>query len=44
MTKKKIFAALIGIVVLLVIINVVVTKGKTTSTSEKMYNFILRVS
>lgn len=37
MNKKKIFAALIGIVVLLVIINVVVTKGKTASTSEKMY-------
>ncbi|WP_329767195.1 hypothetical protein [Bacillus nitratireducens] len=39
MNKKKIFAALIGIVVLLVIINVVVTKGKTTSTStsERMY-------
>ncbi|ALL22591.1 hypothetical protein ABEX41_06325 [Bacillus tropicus] len=31
------FAALIGIVALLVIINVVITKGKTTSTSEKMY-------
>lgn len=37
MSKKKIFAALIGIVALLVIINVVITKGKTTSTSEKMY-------
>ncbi|HFU7087337.1 TPA: hypothetical protein ACGN8S_002374 [Bacillus cereus] len=37
MNKKKIFAALIGIVALLVIINVVITKGKTTSTSEKMY-------
>ncbi|MGH0430652.1 hypothetical protein ACQVPL_15445 [Bacillus hominis] len=37
MNKKKIFAALIGIAVLIVIINVVVTKGKTTSTSEKMY-------
>ncbi|MEV5111550.1 hypothetical protein MRBLBA3_003597 [Bacillus sp. LBA3-1-1.1] len=39
MNKKKIFAALIGIAVLLVIINVVVTKGKTTSTStsERMY-------
>ena len=37
MNKKKIFAALIGIVALFVIINVVVTKGKTTSTSEKMY-------
>lgn len=37
MNKKKIFAALIGIVVLLLIINVVVTKGKTASTSEKMY-------
>ncbi|OQR55233.1 hypothetical protein [Bacillus sp. CDB3] len=37
MNKKKIFAALIGIVVLLVIINVVVTKGKPASTSEKMY-------
>ena len=35
MSKKKIFAALIGIVALLVIINVVITKGKTTSTSEK---------
>ncbi|MEK4500331.1 MULTISPECIES: hypothetical protein [Bacillus] len=37
MSKKKIFAALIGIVALLVIINVVITKGRTTSTSEKMY-------
>ncbi len=37
MSKKKIFAALIGIVALLVIINVVITKVKTTSTSEKMY-------
>ncbi|MEJ3736240.1 MULTISPECIES: hypothetical protein [Bacillus cereus group] len=37
MSKKKIFAALIGIVALFVIINVVITKGKTTSTSEKMY-------
>lgn len=37
MDKKKIFAALIGIVVLIVIINVVVTKGKTASTSERMY-------
>ncbi|MFB5251880.1 hypothetical protein ACE38F_16055 [Bacillus mycoides] len=37
MNKKKIFAALIGIVVLIVIINVVVTKGKTASTSERMY-------
>ncbi|UYX53482.1 hypothetical protein M3Y14_04855 [Bacillus thuringiensis] len=37
MNKKKIFAALIGIAVLIVIINVVVTKGKRTSTSEKMY-------
>ncbi|CUB12857.1 hypothetical protein BN2127_JRS1_04646 [Bacillus cereus] len=37
MNKKKIFAALIGIIVLLVSINVVITKGKTTSTSEKMY-------
>lgn len=37
MSKKNIFAALIGIVALLVIINVVITKGKTTSTSEKMY-------
>ncbi|WP_141530852.1 hypothetical protein [Bacillus cereus] len=37
MNKKKIFAALIGVVALLVIINVVVTKGKTTSTSEKTY-------
>ncbi|ANC18117.1 hypothetical protein WR52_04940 [Bacillus cereus] len=38
MNKKKIFAALIGIVALFVIINVVVTKEKTTSTSEKMYS------
>ncbi|MGX5539083.1 hypothetical protein ACWKTJ_14605 [Bacillus wiedmannii] len=37
MNKKKILAALIGIIVLLVIINVVIAKGKTTSTSEKMY-------
>ncbi|MGW6192514.1 hypothetical protein ACWFRC_17605 [Bacillus cereus] len=37
MNKKKIVAALIGIIVLLVIINVVITKGKTKSTSEKMY-------
>ncbi|TBX54875.1 hypothetical protein E0M27_19005 [Bacillus mycoides] len=37
MNKKKIFAALIGIAVLIVIINVVVTKGKTASTSERMY-------
>lgn len=37
MNKKKIVAALIGIIVLFVIINVVITKGKTTSTSEKMY-------
>lgn len=37
MNKKKIFAALIGIVALLVIINVVVTKGKPTSTSETTY-------
>lgn len=37
MGKKKIFAVLIGIVVLIVIINVVVTKGKTASTSERMY-------
>lgn len=37
MNKKKIFAVLIGIAVLIVIINVVVTKGNTTSTSEKMY-------
>lgn len=35
MNKKKIFAVLIGIVALFVIINVVVTKEKTTSTSEK---------
>ncbi|PEX86952.1 hypothetical protein CN450_15465 [Bacillus cereus] len=34
MNKKKIFAALIGIIVLLVIINVIVTNGKA---SEKMY-------
>lgn len=38
MNKKKIFAVLIGIVALFVIINVVVTKEKTTSTSEKMYS------
>ena len=38
MNKKKIFAALIGIVALFIIINVVVTKEKTTSTSEKMYS------
>lgn len=38
MNKNKIFAALIGIVALFVIINVVVTKEKTTSTSEKMYS------
>ncbi|GAB6520850.1 hypothetical protein [Bacillus cereus] len=38
MDKKKIFAALIGIVALFIIINVVVTKEKTTSTSEKMYS------
>ncbi|HDR8126528.1 TPA: hypothetical protein QC448_001287 [Bacillus cereus] len=38
MNKKKIFAALIGIIALFVIINVVVTKEKTTSTSEKMYS------
>ncbi|PEF09405.1 hypothetical protein CON23_26960 [Bacillus thuringiensis] len=38
MNKKKIFAALIGIVSLFIIINVVVTKEKTTSTSEKMYS------
>lgn len=38
MNKKKIFGALIGIVALFVIINVVVTKEKTTSTSEKMYS------
>jgi FtsZ-interacting cell division protein ZipA len=39
MNKKKIFSVLIGIAVLIVIINVVVTKGKptSTSTSEKMY-------
>ncbi|OFD64847.1 hypothetical protein BWGOE4_17870 [Bacillus mycoides] len=37
MNKKKIFAALIGIAVLIVIVNVVVTKVKTTSTSERMY-------
>lgn len=35
MNKKKIFGALIGIVALFVIINVVVMKEKTTSTSEK---------
>lgn len=38
MKKKKIFGALIGIVALFVIINVVVMKEKTTSTSEKMYS------
>ncbi|MGE7892035.1 hypothetical protein ACQKNG_01335 [Bacillus cereus] len=38
MNKKKIFGALIGIIALFVIINVVVTKEKTTSTSEKMYS------
>lgn len=38
MNKKKIIAALIGIVALFVIINVVVTKEKKTSTSEKMYS------
>ncbi|OUB88932.1 hypothetical protein BK784_28010 [Bacillus thuringiensis serovar medellin] len=38
MNKKKIFATLIGIIALFVIINVVVTKEKTTSTSEKMYS------
>ncbi|HHP1052355.1 hypothetical protein [Bacillus cereus group sp. BfR-BA-01354] len=38
MNKKKIFGALIGIVALFVIINVVVMKEKTTSTSEKMYS------
>lgn len=38
MNKKKIFAALIGIVALFIIINVVVTKEKTTSTSEKIYS------
>ncbi|MBE7104914.1 hypothetical protein FT637_18255 [Bacillus cereus] len=37
MNKKKIFSVLIGIAVLIVIINVVVTKGKPASTSEKMY-------
>ncbi|OPA08438.1 hypothetical protein [Bacillus cereus] len=38
MNKKKIFGALIGIGALFVIINVVVMKEKTTSTSEKMYS------
>ncbi|MED2150713.1 hypothetical protein P4V48_25860 [Bacillus thuringiensis] len=38
MNKKKISAALIGIVALFIIINVVVMKEKTTSTSEKMYS------
>ncbi|MEB9970783.1 hypothetical protein ACVCK3_21355 [Bacillus cereus] len=38
MNKKKILGALIGIIALFVIINVVVTKEKTTSTSEKMYS------